>query len=443
MFSRMVARVFRREIQQGVRNALAVTENDRTFGGSGRVGLNGERERPGYEREEVQRQALEAWRSNPLARRMVELTTHYVAGGGLTFTCRHEPTRRFLEQFWNHALNRMEVRCGEWCDELTRTGNLFILLSTDPAGMSYVRAIPAESLERIETRPNDLEQPLRYYPKPTLEEPSPAPWLAYDPAADSLQTVLEERAVVMLHYAINRPVGAQWGESDLAPLLRWLTRYSAWLEDRLRLNHFRNSFLFVLRTRFQSEAERLARQQYINSSPPPDGSILVCDENETWDTISPKLEASDANTDGLALKKVIAAGAGLPLHFLAEPESATRTTAEAAGGPTYRRFEQRQRFFLWLVRDVLSAAAARRSLFDRRVSRRAEIEVRGADISSRDNLELSNAAAGAVRAFGELRERGVIDDAELLRVVYRFANEPLDMAEMLERSRADKTTPEV
>ena len=50
----------------------------------------------------------------------------------------------------------------------------------------------------------------------------------------------------MLHYAINRPVGAQWGESDLAPVLRWLSRYAAWLEDRARLNRFRNSFPYVV-----------------------------------------------------------------------------------------------------------------------------------------------------------------------------------------------------
>ena len=52
----------------------------------------------------------------------------------------------------------MAVRVYEWCDELTRTGNLFILLATDAAGMSYVRAIPAAEVEKIEARPNDIEQ---------------------------------------------------------------------------------------------------------------------------------------------------------------------------------------------------------------------------------------------------------------------------------------------
>jgi hypothetical protein len=40
----------------------------------------------------------------------------------------------------------------------------------------------------------------------------------------------------MLHYAVNRPVGAVRGESDLAPILPWLRRYNRWLEDRVRLN---------------------------------------------------------------------------------------------------------------------------------------------------------------------------------------------------------------
>jgi hypothetical protein len=170
----------------------------------------------------------------------------------------------------------------------------------------------------LSSRENDIEQPLYFFPKANLESPDPPPWPAYDSAVDYEDGIYQP---AMKHYAINRPVGAQWGESDLAPVLRWLSRYSNWLEDRARLNRFRNAFLFVVKARFASEAERIARQRSLNMNPPGPGSILVTDENETWDVISPKLEAHDANTDGLALKKMIASGSGVPLHFLAEPES--------------------------------------------------------------------------------------------------------------------------
>ena len=68
--------------------------------------------------------------------------------------------------------------------------------------------------------------------------------------------------------------------------------------------------------------------------------------------IQPQLSSQEAGEDGLAVKRMVAAGAGIPLHFLAEPESATRTTAEFAGGPTFRRYEQRQKFFLWMLEDL-------------------------------------------------------------------------------------------
>ena len=183
-------------------------------------------------------------------------------------------------------------------------------------------------------------------------------------------------------------------------------------------------------------AERIARQQQLNSSPPNPGSILVTNDSETWETLSARLEAHEAGDDGLALKKMIAAGAGLPLHFLAEPESATRTTAEAAGGPTFRHFEQRQQFFLWLLRDILKLVIARRAQVDSRIRTDVPIEIHAGDISSRDNLSLSVSAANILPAASMLRDRGLIDDAELLRLVYHFCGESIDLQAMLERGRA-------
>lgn len=398
-------------------------------------------ERSYGERSLTLEQALEAWRVNPLARRLVELTTQYTVGGGLTVTCRHAPTQRFVDELWRHPLNGMDARVMAWCDELTRSGNLFVLLSSDASGMSYLRAVPAGEIAEIRTRPNDVEQELAYQPRQSWQAGAPeSDWPAYDalndaPGADG------RFAPVMLHYAINRPVGCLWGESDLAPLLRWLSRYANWLEDRARLNRFRTAFLYVVKARFASESERLARQQRLNAAPPGPGSILVSDESESWEVIAPQLESADANADGLALKKMIAAGAGVPLHFLAEPESSTRTTAEAAGGPTYRRFEQRQELFTWLLADVLTAcvrrrAAAERQIYGRsRVQPRARIEVHGADLSARDNVALGMAGAQVMGVLAQLRDRQLIDDAELLRLVYRFVGETAEINDLLARGR--------
>jgi hypothetical protein len=423
--------LFEKRITAAVRSALAVVESENSFLIGTRSLSQTDRDRYTYDRSQILEQCLEAWRENPIARRLVELTSQYVVGGGLTVNTKDEAAGQFLDSFWTHRLNRMETRVFELCDELTRTGNLFVMLSTDAGGMSYIRALPASNIDEIVSKENDIEQPVSFKLKAGIDNLDPAPLPAYDPATDT------NDKTAVLHYAINRPAGAQWGESDLAPLLRWMSRYSNWLEDRARLNRYRNAFLYVVSAKFASEAQRKARQTALNAAPPQPGSILVADENEKWSAIHPRLESSDAEKDGLAIKKMIAAGAGVPMHFLAEPESSTRTTAEAAGGPTYRRMEQRQQFFLWVMHDLLTVALTRRAKVDKKINPLAELSVTGADISSRDNSSLSQAAYYMITVLDDMRDRKLIDNDEFLRLIYRFFGETIDAAEMLKKAAAE------
>jgi len=433
----IIDRLFSKTIERRVQLAVRALDDSRD-----RLLSSGEqypRDRRAYDRRDVLEKSLDAWRENPLARRITSLTTQYVVGTGVVIECPHAATHRFIGQFWNNRLNKMPQRVRDWCDELTRTGDLFIILSTDAAGMSYVRAIPSIQVKDIATTDNDVDQEVSYEVLENAETLTETrTYLAYNPNADRPNEDGSFSAVI-LHYAINRPVGAKFGEPDLAPMLRWFSRYSAWLEDRVRLNRFRQVFNFVVTGKYQSKTERLSRQAELNANPPSPGSILVCDESEAWEVIHPKLDSFEALQDGLAVKKVIAAGCGIPLHFLAEPESATRTTAEAAGGPTYRHFEQRQDFFMELVHDLLEVVIARRNLITANLPTQPQLTIHAGDISGRDNSALASAAAIIVGSFNYLYQIQAIDKAELLRLAYRFCGETVNVEDML--ARAEKTAP--
>jgi len=139
LMERMTQTLFGGEIRRQVRAALAAAETEASFLVGARSFNQSDRDRFTYDREKMLELSLEAWRVNPLARRIVELTSQYVVGGGINAESKNDKLSKFISDFWNHRLNRMDVRAFEWCDELTRTGNLFILLSTDQAGMTYVR----------------------------------------------------------------------------------------------------------------------------------------------------------------------------------------------------------------------------------------------------------------------------------------------------------------
>jgi len=122
------------------------------------------------------------------------------------------------------------------------------------------------------------------------------------------------------------------------------------------------------------------------------------------------------------MRLLIAAGAGLPLHFLAEGESANRATAQEMGGPTLRHFERRQLYFGWVLSDILKAAAELSGLFPQGKELLCEAEFE--PLTVEDNLRLAEAARNLVEALAQARDRGWVDDEDAAELLRRFTGEP-------------------
>ena len=395
--------------------ALTVTETDNTFYTAGSTAADIFRDRLSYDRVTILSEALRAWRTNPIARWIVQLTNVFVLGTGLEWECTNKRASKFLTEFWNHPLNLLQQHLPKWLDEQTRCGDLFLLFSVDQAGMSYVRAVPSERIKEIQTKENDYQQET-FFIQDDLNE---TPWPAYD-ADDRAQNTF------MLHFPINQPVGCQFGESDLSPLLPWIGRLSTLVSDRVVLHHVRSQISFVLQGKFMDAGAKAKRQREIELNPPRQGTVLVTDESEIWSVLEAKLGSEDAANDILAVKKLIATGVGVPLHYLSEPESSTRTTAEAAGTPTFKRFDDRQRQFKTMIDTILHVALAVRRRTDRSLPDLPEIIINAGDVTERDNSLLSLAAARIEPALADLYDRDLIEEPEFLRLFYRMSGELLD-----------------
>jgi hypothetical protein len=407
-----LVRFFEKEITRQVNARLSVVESDNNFYVGGRSINDVFKDRLDYDRQFIIEQALLAWRSNPIARRVVALTNEFVIGDGFTWDCIKAPyTKRFLEAFWNHLLNDLESQMPEWVDEVTRSGDLLLLFSVDTAGMSYVRAIPSEQISEIQCVENDYRQEKFYI----SSDPQLSPWPAYDPS--------QKQDHFIIHFAANRPAGATFGESDLAPLLKWFSRLSTILEDRVVLAHLHNLIAYIVRGEFKDENARKKREAELNLNPPRAGAILVTDESEEWSILAPMFSAFDAQQDILAIKKMISAGSGVPLHYLAEPESSTKTTAEAAGTPTFRHFTRRQDMFKHIIRTVLTTACQVRHSVDPRINAKPFLTVNASDITERDNAAMALAAARIEPILADLFDRELIDSKTFLTLLYAFAGQ--------------------
>ena len=191
---------------------------------------------------------------------------------------------------------------GEWSDELARSGELFPVLFTNPiSGMSTVRTVPACRIESVEVDPEDYETELRY--RETTPVGMAEKWWFAPHHADAEATAGADPAPVMLHFAVNRPIGAVRGESDLAPILPWLRRYNAGWRIRVRLNAAVRSFCGSCMHR--SAARRTAGALPHATDP---GSVIIAEQDaETWQAVTPTLHAADASRM-YAIRWMIVAG---------------------------------------------------------------------------------------------------------------------------------------
>lgn len=407
------------EVKQ-LESALATIETDATFFSTlNTYGMF--RERDDWDREKILAECLRAWRVNPLARRIVKLITSFVIGGGIELEVdADEATNNFLQEWLTDEKNNFRKNFKRWLDEQSRAGNLFHLWTVIPStGMTYVRAVPAEKIKEIVTKPNDIEQETKY-----IQAERGAP--SY-PAFDENK----RQDLFMTHDAVNQPVGVSWGEPDLATILPWLGRYSTLLEDRVRLNHFRTAIMYILKLKGEvNTTVKQKREAQMNANPPRGGTTLVMDETEGLGILSATLDSFDATLDIQTVKKMIASGTPFPLHYLSEPESATRTTAEAAGTPTFRALQDIQDDFFAMIKHMAKIALIVRARVDKKINPNAEITVKGADITEKDNSNLALALNRINPTLMEWFDREFIDAKEVLRIGYRFIAEIFNKAKV-------------
>jgi len=394
--------------------------------------------------QELYTDALTAWRKNPMAWRVINTTVNYVVGTGISFTSVDAALDSFIKEFWTHRKNHMDLRLVPMVEELSRSGDLFVLLFRNQLdGMSYIRFVTKDQIQKIETANNDWETELVYWENPPAGEIQPRRWLSPDHPEAGMSDA------VMLHYSVNRPIGALMGESDLTTIIPWLLRYSRMLEDRVRLHWAARAFLYLVTV--PSNKVESKSTQY--GSAPESGSIVVKDESETWETVSPNLRGADAGFDMKAVRNMIDAGSGFPPHWRGEGGEVNVATAEAMQAPPEKFLIKRQEYFVWVLEDILYQAFLRAVEIG---AQPATVETdysnlftcEAPDVTLRDNDQLAGGANKLAESFAMLQNTLLGKSPTLHRLavdmVLKFAGEIVEdkiLDQIISEAKADPIMP--
>lgn len=389
-------------------------------------------ERTQAEIQELYLDALTAWRKNPLAKRIVDITNDYVVGDGITLSSPYTWLQTFIDDFWYHPKNNMPIRIESMVEELTRAGNYLPILFTNPHdGMSYIRSATVDQIRSITTLPNDWEtiiniQVTQYGDDGLNLELKDYPTAAapdYKPTAEQIAL-----------FAINKPDATHLGEGDLTTVIPWMTRYSRLLEDRVRLNWAMRVYLWFVKVSSDKVAAKAEQYQ----EPPQPGTVIVHDGAEEWSIQSPNLHASDASHDLAATRRMVYSGTGYPPHWYAE-QGSNLAEARASGAPAERHLRRRQLYVNYVLSQIVMAAYAKKQAT--RGGRKLPTHnynklftYNTTDLSREDNATLAKAALDLSQAYENLlletepKSRSLT--TELLTLFFKFAGEPKSTREI-------------
>ena len=145
------------------------------------------------------------------------------------------------------------------------------------------------------------------------------------------------------------------------------------------------------------------------------------------------MEGADAGHDMMAVRQMIDAGSGYPPHWRGEPGEANLATATAMQAPTERHLLRRQKYFAFMLQDILYHAYKRAVQIGkaRRIKDRDYADlftVTAPDVSRSDNEALARASKDIALAMSHIK-RGLRGDSDTfdklsLKMALHFAGEP-------------------
>jgi hypothetical protein len=264
-----------------------------------------------------------------------------VLGDGIQVRAKNKKVQKVIDEFWNDIDNHMDLRIFDLCQELALYGEIFIRFFVNEFnGDVKIITVDPSMIDQIESDPENIEKEIRIHRRPI--GPS-----ATIPGQPALPTPLEQANFEgqwltvpddVLHFTVNKVSNAKRGKSDLATLLPWLRRYKDWLIDRVRINKYKAAFLWEI-TLAGADKRTIEQKMQEYSRPPEPGTIVVHNESEKWEAVQPHIDAGDAEPDGRAIKLMVAMGAGIPEHYLADGQNSNRATATEMSLPHHQEVQ--------------------------------------------------------------------------------------------------------
>jgi len=351
----------------------------------------------------VQERAIEVaywlWKTNPLAKWIIEVVTAFVAAKGMPFTCINDAVQELLKNFWQDSVNRMDMHWENFVRELGIYGEqcwpVFVAEQTGRVRLGYLD--PA-LIDEVFPDPQNVKIKVGLTVKAEngasggrrlkiVLDAENEDFLS-EPGRALRETFTDGQC---FFFTVNALTNEMRGSSDLFTVADHLDGYEQFLFDSSDKYARFNSFYYDITV--DGADEKKLNDERKNYEPPKTGGAFIHNEKVKSEAISPDLKASDSEKAARLHRNHILGSLGLPEHWFGGGGDVNRATAAEMDAPARKIISARQektKNMLEMIFDfVISCAVNARYLTGVPEDELYGYDVQTPEISDKDVAKLS------------------------------------------------------
>ena len=307
------------------------------------LGANGNgRELPQYLQDRMLVNSFKAFRTNPMAKRLIEIQNNFILGSGLSVNSQDELVAAAIYQWWNDSYNSWPTKIvrrvrdlgiyGEWLHRPLRGSDGFVRIAdVQPDVISLVAPDPLDHGECDKVYLKELVTPggvQKEVPVDVIRRRLRSTPKGYDLDADYTGD--------LFYFGINKTSDSLRGVGELFTVLDYIDVYDDMLFARAEKLKLMNKFFWDISVDGMTESELqqwLAKQTDL---PPKTGSVFAHNAAIAVQAIVPDLKADDHSVDASLIKSHIVSSSGWPGTWFDDPGTAGRAVGAEMAEPALR-----------------------------------------------------------------------------------------------------------
>jgi hypothetical protein len=353
--------------------------------------------------------------TNPFARQIIRMITAFIVGEGFQVQCEDARTQDVVNRFWDDEINNLEENLPAWTSEKLIFGELCLPVAVNPVdGFVRIGYIDAADVAAIRygllqtgKQQSEISIPTAVKLRCRTGEAVPRELAIIRQDEDVSSQTYGQLVGDCFFFAINKAKLGSRGISELFALADWVDVLDQMVFDFADRVRYLQQFIWDVTVTGANDKELRDFNDQFSREPPRQGAVKIHNEKMSITAVTPDLKGNDVSESVKVVKHYGCGGAGLPPHWMGDPNDANRAVAAEMDGPTGKVLTEHQNKVIRETTRILKFVIAQAKLHGTLPADAGEtITLQTPDLLMKDFAKGATILQGATNSLAMAEDRG-------------------------------------